>query len=220
MKTVFYHLKEKCLSYISGLDDEYMAYVSYLHMEKKYRQSIQPSPPNTVNENQDRSIPLQNRILQTVQEDSQNPIDANSDSVSQLGEADENYPSTFKTGSAISDDTTSRKSDKYLRHETIIPTEVENVPASETVNDSIPNNKQASTVTVRALIHGPQQHRQNQASSTVFDVHNPDEQEQLIRPTLTDTEEEHTPPPPPLPKKTYKTMVPQTSIRPFQSDDV
>ena len=192
-----------------------MAYVSYLHMEKEYRQFIQPSSGNNVIENQDRSLPLQRRIFQPVPEDSQNSIDTEADSTTQFGNDDEISSSTSKTRRAMTDDTLSLKVQTYLRKQTNIQTEGQEMPTSDTVRDSNPNNEQSSTVTVRAVIHGPPQHRQNQARSMVNDVPIPDEQKQLLQSTLSDSEEEDEPPP--LPEKTHRITVSQARADRFHS---
>ena len=176
-----------------------MAYVSYLHMEKKYRPLIQPSPLNDAIESQNGSISLPSLILQPVQEVLQNPIDATADTKTLLG--DEDYPPTPKARPDMSDDTISQKSDKYMRNDPIILTEAPQIPASETVHDSNPDNEQPSTRTVRALIHRSQQHHQSQARQTVADAHTRDEQEQLLPSTLSDSEDQESPPA--LPRKNY-----------------
>jgi hypothetical protein len=171
-----------------------MAYVSYLHMEKKYRQLIEVVPLSNVIENEDTSIPLQSRISQLVPADSQNTIDVPDDTTTLFGDEVEISPSMSTAQRGITDDSISRKSEQYLRNETNIPTEGQDMPASDTVRDLNLNDELSSTVTTRALIHGPQQHRQNPARPMVSDIQTPDEQEQLLGSPLNDSGEQDEPP--------------------------
>lgn len=120
---------------IFDLDDEYMAYVSYLHMERKYRPLIQPAPTNDAIESQNGSMSLPSPILQPTQEVLQNSIEDTADTTTLAGDEDENSPPTPKARPAMSDNTISHKSEKYLRNDTSIPTKAPQIPVSATVHD-------------------------------------------------------------------------------------